>query len=217
MTRAGCFDPEPRRCPAELPCRCRGTRSANGLLMKAKEELPVGGVRFYVGAVLGALVALASVGCSPKPALPSSPPISQTTASASARPRPVSQNVAVSEDIARLCQMSVANVEKAPKFDFDRSELGVEDRDVLAQIARCLTTGPLKGRAVKLVGRADQRGEPEYNMGLGEHRAGSVKGYLTQLGVEGRKVAETSRGELDATGRNEEGWQRDRRVDVILQ
>ena len=174
-------------------------------------------VQVLVGALLGAVGVLTAGGCSPKPAdtpASSRPPL-QITASTSARP--ASQNVALGEDIQRLCQISIASVEKAPKFDFDRSDLVGADRDVLAQIAKCLTTGPLKGRALKLVGRADPRGEPEYNMGLGEHRAGSVKIYLTQLGVDGRKIAETSRGELDATGKSEDGWSVDRRVDVLLQ
>ena len=162
---------------------------------------------------LGAQFAL---GCSHNPAPQA--PNGRTPETARAAPvRPASPSVAVDEDIARLCQISVGNAERAPKFNLDRSDLSPEDRDVLAQIARCLTTGPLKGRAVKLVGRADPRGESEYNMGLGGHRAENVRTYLTQLGVDKAKIAETSRGELDAVGKDEEGWRRDRRVDVMLQ
>jgi peptidoglycan-associated lipoprotein len=175
------------------------------------------GVRFVSLLFVG--IALASGGCSPKPATPpASPPSSATTPSTATRA--ASQSVAVGEDIAKACQVTVTNAasaEKAPKFDYDRVELTTEDRDVLSQIARCLTTGALKGRAVRLVGRADPRGESEYNMGLGGHRAGSVRTYLTQLGVDQKKIAETSRGELDARGKDEEGWRRDRRVDVLLQ
>ncbi len=175
--------------------------------------------RVFLGCSFLAVVAVVAGGCSPKPSAPVVAPTSSGIGQhgAVAAARPASQNLAVGEDIRHACQISVGSVDKAPKFDFDRSDLVAEDRDVLTQIARCLTTGPLKGRAVKLVGRTDSRGEPEYNMGLGEHRAGSVKGYLTQLGVESRRVAETSRGELDASGTSEDGWRRDRRVDVLLQ
>jgi CheY-like chemotaxis protein len=76
----------------------------------------------------------------------------------------------VSEDLARACNLQFGNVERAPKFDFDKTELTSEDRSVLQQIATCVTTGPLRGRTLKLVGRADPRGEVEYNMGLGERR-----------------------------------------------
>jgi len=72
------------------------------------------------------------------------------------------------------CGIDLNNVERAPKFEFDRSDLVGQDRSVLDQIAKCVTTGPLRGRSLRLVGRADPRGEVEYNFALGEHRAGSA-------------------------------------------
>jgi hypothetical protein len=48
-----------------------------------------------------------------------------------------------------------------------------------------MTTGPLTGKSVELVGRADPRAEAEYNMNLGATRADAVKHYLAQLGVTG--------------------------------
>ena len=60
---------------------------------------------------------------------------------------------------------------------------------MLEQVARCLTTGPLKGRHVELIGRADPRGEVEYNMILGESRASTVNKYLAALGVSPEQMA----------------------------
>ena len=91
-----------------------------------------------------------------------------------------------------------------------------EEKGILEQVAKCLTTGPLKGRAVDLLGRADPRGETEYNMSLGEARADSVKRYLSDMGVQAQRVAASSRGELDAIGTDEASWATDRRVDVDL-
>jgi peptidoglycan-associated lipoprotein len=125
--------------------------------------------------------------------------------------------VHVTEEIASACEIHFDNDATAPKFDFDESEVLPQDRDVLAQVAACVTTGPLKGRALKLVGRADPRGEVEYNMALGERRAESVQSYLSHLGVESGRMLTTSRGELDATGTDEASWQHDRRVDILLQ
>jgi peptidoglycan-associated lipoprotein len=123
--------------------------------------------------------------------------------------------VSISGEIMAACNIN--SVDRAPKFDFDQSVLQEQDRGVLAQVAKCFTTGPLKGRSLKLIGRADPRGEVEYNFVLGEHRAGGVESYLAQLGVSGGKMIETSRGKLDANGSDEAGWQRDRRVDLTLQ
>ena len=141
----------------------------------------------------------------------------QTTSIAQKSPPKSAGNITVSGDIAQACKIDFNNVERAPKFNFDDSTLAPQDRSVLQQIATCVTTGPLKGRALKLVGRADPRGEVEYNFVLGEHRAGAVESYLAQLGVQKRELNETSRGKLDATGTDESGWQRDRRVDITLQ
>jgi peptidoglycan-associated lipoprotein len=125
-------------------------------------------------------------------------------------------NVHVSDDIMAACKIHLDNVDRAPKFDFDDAELLAEDRDVLEQVAKCVTTGPLKGSHLSLVGRCDPRGEVEYNMVLGDYRAESVHDYLAKLGVDPNAMAQTSRGELDAEGKDDEGWRRDRRVDVSL-
>lgn len=101
-------------------------------------------------------------------------------------------------------------------FDFDSTALQEEDRQLLAQVAKCLTDGALRGKNVSLVGRADARGESEYNMTLGESRAFSVHRYMIDLGVGKERMKATSRGEMDATGTDEEGWRKDRRVDIEL-
>jgi peptidoglycan-associated lipoprotein len=123
----------------------------------------------------------------------------------------------VGEDLVATCRMKFDSVEQAPKFDFDQSVLSNEDRSVLQQVAQCVTTGPLRGQRLHLVGRADPRGEVEYNMALGENRASSVRDYLISLGVSSSSLNETSRGKLDATGTDEAGWRLDRRVDVDLE
>jgi peptidoglycan-associated lipoprotein len=122
----------------------------------------------------------------------------------------------ISNELVKACDLHFANIDEAPKFDFDKSDLRSDDRTVLEEIAKCVTTGPLKGRSLELVGRADPRGEVEYNFVLGEHRAASVQQDLLELGVKPNQLGMTSRGKLDATGTDEAGWQRDRRVDVDL-
>ncbi|MCL2723514.1 MAG: OmpA family protein [Polyangiaceae bacterium] len=136
-------------------------------------------------------------------------------ASASASDNKTAINV--DNEIVAACNLKFENVvQEAPKFNFDSDELTPNEKNVLEGVAKCLTTGPLKGRAVDLVGRADPRGETEYNMTLGAKRARQVHSYLASLGVDSAKMRETSRGALDATGKDEEGWRKDRRVDVRL-
>jgi peptidoglycan-associated lipoprotein len=124
--------------------------------------------------------------------------------------------VNVDDSIIKACDLKQSTPEQAPKFDFDSEQLSESEKAILEQIAKCLTTGPLKGRAVDLIGRADPRGESEYNMTLGAKRARSAHAFLASLGVASEKLFDTSRGELDATGTDEQGWRNDRRVDVKL-
>ena len=169
---------------------------------------------------VGAVLLLGAAGCAPRQAMPLPQPPQITSAPIAPTPPSttimVSPNVSVSDDIAAACKLRFDDVASAPKFDFDKSALGPQDADILAQLAACLTTGPLTGRALELVGRADPRGESEYNMALGGRRASSVGFLLSRLGVESERVTQSSRGKLDATGFDEAGWQRDRRVDILL-
>ena len=162
-----------------------------------------------------ALAAAATVvGCShSKPQVVSPKTSAQPATSA---PVVASPNLTVAGDLARRCELRFNSTPQAPKFDLDRFELLPEDRDVLDQVASCLTTGPLRGRTVQLVGRADPRGTEEYNLGLGSRRAESVSTYLQRLGVPAQQLQASTRGAMDATGADESGWRTDRRVDLEL-
>ncbi len=162
-----------------------------------------------------------TIGCGsdPKPPPVTAPTPVATTPPATTTSAPATSDkmaVNVDSDIVKACNLKFENIEDAPKFDYDQETLTPGEKTVLEAIAKCLTTGPLKGRAVDLVGRADPRGETEYNMTLGAKRARSVHSFLGGLGVQGDKLHDTSRGELDAKGTDEEGWRKDRRVDVRL-
>jgi len=167
---------------------------------------------------LAPLFAAFALACGDTPPPPKAPtPTAETPPPVSAPPvKNDKMAVNVDDAILKACNLKFASTEAAPKFDFDSESLSEPEKQVLEQIAKCLTTGPLKGRAVDLVGRADPRGETEYNMTLGAKRARAAHTYLSGLGVGGDKLFDTSRGEIDATGKDEAGWQKDRRVDVKL-
>jgi peptidoglycan-associated lipoprotein len=177
-------------------------------------------------AAVGLVTLQSALGCShqtttPMPATVFTTTTTTTSAAApssavgASSPGKPSSTIYLSDRLRAACGITeIASVAEAPKFDFDQDVILSEDRDVLAQVAQCLTTGPLKGRRVKLVGRADPRGTPEYNLALGEHRSFAVLSYLTGLGVPTAQMTETSRGSLDATGNDEATWRQDRRVDI---
>lgn len=134
-----------------------------------------------------------------------SPPVRQDTAS------PSSGSVHIDERIRRAC----GDLPEA-HFAFDSSKVDPYARAALDALARCFSEGPLKGHGMRLIGHADPRGEVEYNLALGHRRAGSVAEYLAERGVARARLSSSSRGDFDATGTDEGGWARDRKVDVVL-
>jgi peptidoglycan-associated lipoprotein len=167
-------------------------------------------------ALISCLLLAACHHATPAPTTPA--PVAEAPSNPAPPPaKQASPNVYVSNDLAKQCTLHVDNVQQAPKFDYDAASLEPADRDVLQAIAQCVTSGPLKGRHLELTGRADPRGTEEYNMGLGSRRAGTVREFLSHLGVNQGQLAQTTRGALDANGTDESGWKQDRRVDITLQ
>jgi peptidoglycan-associated lipoprotein len=159
--------------------------------------------------------ALAACGHEAKPAqTPSTGPDGVATTNALAPQNQRQSAVSMSGDLKCVCGIEDSGA--APKFDFDSALLSSPDRSELDQLATCMTSGPLAGKNIQLVGRADPRGEAEYNMNLGAIRANAVEHYLAQLGVSGSRLATTSRGALDAQGHDDATWAVDRRVDLRL-
>ncbi len=152
-------------------------------------------------------------GCkSPEPQAPSGPQAAAATRWSPPLPRSADgATVEVDRAILDAC----GDVPRA-YFAFDSSEIAPEARAALDAIARCFLTGPLNERTVKIVGHADPRGETEHNLALGQRRAGAVASHLARLGVEEGRLAPSSQGEFEATGLDEGGWARDRRVEILL-
>lgn len=145
---------------------------------------------------------------------PAPPPAPVAVAPAPEKPGdvPTRSNISISEDIKKACGISDAEAH----FGYDSANVRPQDKAVLTKLATCFMTGPLKGRTMRLVGHADPRGDEEYNMVLGGRRGDNVKSAIAEAGMDATRMATTSRGEMDATGTDEAGWERDRRVDVML-
>jgi peptidoglycan-associated lipoprotein len=118
----------------------------------------------------------------------------------------------VSESIRSACSLP----EPRTHFAYNSSKVRPQDQTFLKTLTECFTHGPLAKRRLRLVGHADPRGSDQFNFALGRSRAESVKVAMLQLGLSAQQVATESRGKLDATGTNEAGWTRDRRVEASL-
>lgn len=126
---------------------------------------------------------------------------------------PVAERRAEDSTLSAKCALPDTPRE-TPQFDFDRAELRPRGRGILDTLATCLTSGPLKGESVTIVGRADPRGPERYNRELGQQRARAARDYLVEHGVASTAITVESAGERAATGTDPAGWQLDRRVEI---
>lgn len=169
--------------------------------------------------LLTSVAVFAACGSDPPPpaqAPTAAPPPPPPPAPVATNPKPEDDpnkgNITISDEIKRLCNISDAEA----FFAFDSANVRPQDRVVLKKLADCFATGPLKGRRMRLVGHADPRGDEEYNRVLGQRRADNVKGAISNEGLAATQMETVSRGEDDATGTDEGGWTKDRRVDIVL-
>jgi peptidoglycan-associated lipoprotein len=115
-------------------------------------------------------------------------------------------------ELTRLCGMATPRA----FFEFDSTVVEGADNSGLSSLARCVSTGPLKGRKLELVGHADPRGTDAYNQQLGKSRAESVMDFLTTEGVSADVMSTRSEGERGADVTTPDEWPYDRRVDIRL-
>jgi peptidoglycan-associated lipoprotein len=97
-------------------------------------------------------------------------------------------------------------------FAFDDDRIDDGGQRSLRRAAECLTQE--RTTRYVLIGRADPRGTSEYNLALGERRARSVQRFLAALGVSADRLPVSSEGSEAASGTDESGWSRDRRVET---
>jgi peptidoglycan-associated lipoprotein len=102
-------------------------------------------------------------------------------------------------------------------FGFDKSDLSQDALDDLDAHAKYLSS--VRSAKVRLEGHADERGTRAYNLALGERRANSVARYLVIQGVNRSQIETVSYGEERplSLSRDDNGWSRNRRVELIYQ
>ena len=101
-------------------------------------------------------------------------------------------------------------------FAFDASNLKDSELAKIEAVAQHLQANPT--RVVMVEGNCDERGSNEYNLTLGELRAGSVRDYLLRLGIGAERVQTKSYGEEKpaVAGSGESVWSKNRRGEFAI-
>jgi peptidoglycan-associated lipoprotein len=100
-------------------------------------------------------------------------------------------------------------------FEFDSAEIRQEYVAVVAAHAQYLVKYPTA--SVRLEGHTDERGSREYNIGLGERRAQTVRRALLAQGVAESQITTVSYGEERpaVAGSDEAAFAQNRRVELV--
>ncbi|CAB1075212.1 Tol-Pal system peptidoglycan-associated lipoprotein PAL [Olavius algarvensis Delta 1 endosymbiont] len=102
-------------------------------------------------------------------------------------------------------------------FDKGSYRLGSEAREQLQTKAQWLQKNP--DLTIIVEGHTDEAGSKEYNLALGDRRAGAVKSFLMGQGVQSRRITAVSYGneQPKSSGSAEKARSKNRRVHFVVE
>jgi peptidoglycan-associated lipoprotein len=173
-------------------------------------------MRRSVRASLVLLVAgltLFAAGCAKKakeapPTPPPAPPVTQQPTTPPPTPPPTTPETAA----PKFSQSDLTDA----FFDFDSYALRDDAKAALDKDAKALRDN--KDANITIEGHCDERGTVEYNLALGEKRAGAAREYLVNAGVDASRIQTVSYGKERpfAEGHDESAWAQNRRAHIVL-
>ena len=141
-----------------------------------------------------------AAGCGGKK--PPEEPAPQATPAPTPAPTPPEDNSAerdrlererLAREAAERARAVSADLAAMINFEYDQANVRSADEATLDRKAAVLQANPQV--RVTISGHADERGSDEYNLALGNRRAGAAKRYLQNKGVDGSRLDVVSYGE----------------------
>ncbi len=185
-------------------------------------------ILFTLAVLVGSLALL---GCPKRPEVVQAAPAAIGPGAAAPAPAPAPPPPPVAEaPVTRPAPPAEAPVQPAPAlaavpaasplkdvfFDFDKFAIRDDQKAALDTNVAWLKTNSRAKLTIE--GHCDERGTPEYNLGLGERRAKAVKEYLVTAGVAADRIVTVSYGEERpfVLGHDEAAWKWNRRGHFVI-
>jgi peptidoglycan-associated lipoprotein len=148
----------------------------------------------------------------PPPTRPAPPPAPPAPPPAPAPTPPTEDELYKEMPLDQIAQKYLTDV----FFAYDSIELSDQARGGLQKNVEFMKR---RGTAqITIEGHADSRGTNEYNLALGERRAGAVRDYLVSLGLAADRISIVSKGEEQpfCQEESESCWQQNRRGHFVV-
>ncbi len=102
-------------------------------------------------------------------------------------------------------------------FEYNKAVIKSQSFPILDAVAATMQGNP-SIQLIEVQGHTDERGNDAYNLDLSDRRAASVKKYLTDKGVEEKRLESQGYGETQPIDRrsNEAAWAKNRRVAFLI-
>jgi peptidoglycan-associated lipoprotein len=152
------------------------------------------------------------------------PPPPSGTSGTPAPPQPVTEPVVVPPEPLKDDPVGSRSIDDLNRdsplrpafFEYDSAELGSEAQAALNSNAEVLKK--YSTWTITIEGHCDERGTAEYNLALGERRAGAARAYLVSLGIAADRLRTVSYGKefpFDP-GHAEGAWSKNRRAHFVI-
>jgi outer membrane protein OmpA-like peptidoglycan-associated protein len=119
------------------------------------------------------------------------------------------------EEIAEIAS-SKPKIDLEIHFDYNSADISKDSMSSVQELGKALSNASLKGSTFVVAGHTDAVGGEEYNQGLSERRADTIKRYLTEkYGINGSELVTVGYGKTKPKDANAPMDPANRRVQVV--
>ncbi len=119
------------------------------------------------------------------------------------------------EEIAQIASTK-PKIDLEIRFDYNSADISKDSTQAVQELGKALSQASLKGSTFVVAGHTDAQGGEEYNQGLSERRADTIKRYLTdKYGINGSDLVTVGYGKTKPKDASAPMDPANRRVQVV--
>lgn len=126
------------------------------------------------------------------------------------------ENTVPGAEVIKAGEGIIVKFDSGILFGFDKSDLKPEAKTNIQKLVASLNEN--EDTDILVIGHTDNVGRSEYNLGLSERRAASVKSYAIAQGLSASRIKTEGRGASEpiASNETEDGRAQNRRVEIVI-